>query len=56
MKLEGLTYFVGLTLGIWMLKSFYRFALFPSIVGCIFAFLGSFGYMMMICRKFDKRL
>lgn len=48
MKIEGIVYFIGLTFGLWMAKSFWRVVWFPSIVGMIFMLMGMLGYAMMI--------
>lgn len=48
MKIEGIVYFAGLAFGLWMIASFWGIALFPSIVGLIFAAMGLTGYIMML--------
>lgn len=56
MKVEGIVYFTGLAFGLWMMKSFWGIAWFPSIVGLIFAAMGLTGYIMMLANWHFKKV
>lgn len=48
MKVEGLVYFVGITLGIYMIQCFTKFTIFFTFLGSLFITAGCFGYIMKI--------
>lgn len=54
MKLEGIVYFIGLMLGLWMMTSFWRIAWFPSVIGLVFVAMGSIGYAMMLANLYQN--
>lgn len=55
MKLEGIVYFIGVAIGIMMLKLFYGTPmLLPKAFGIVALAMGCFGYLMMVASHFKK--
>lgn len=55
MKLEGIVYFIGVAIGIMMLKLFYGTPmLLPKAFGAVALAMGCFGYLMMAASHFKR--